>query len=156
MNAKARKSGFSLLELVIVVVIIGIIAAIAVPRMSRGSGGAAEKALASNLAVFRNAIDLYSAEHNGAFPTVPNIDAQLTQYSSLAGATQATKDTTYVYGPYVRKISSIPVGTKVGNSGIAAADGAGVGWIYNQTTGAITANAGAAETDSEGTKFIDY
>src|SRR5215218_7529280 len=53
---------FSLIELVIVVVIIGIIAAIAIPKMSRGSAGAADSALQGNLAVLRNAIDLYSTE----------------------------------------------------------------------------------------------
>ena len=57
-----RNRGFSLLELVIVVVIIGIIAAIAIPRMSRGSAGAADAALTGNLAVLRNAIDLFAAE----------------------------------------------------------------------------------------------
>ena len=45
----AQRKGFSLIELVIVVVIIGIIAAIAIPKMSRGSQGAADSALQSDL-----------------------------------------------------------------------------------------------------------
>src|SRR5262245_11019580 len=65
--SKARRA-FSLIELVIVVVIIGIIAAIAIPRMSRGSAGAADSALAQNLAILRNAIDMFQTEHGGVFP----------------------------------------------------------------------------------------
>ena len=114
-NRKMNRSGFSLLELVIVVVIIGIIAAIAIPRMSRGSAGAAESALSGNLAVIRNAIDMYAAEHNGSFPTVASFVAQMTTYSSAAGATSATKDATYVYGPYLQSVPSLPVGATKGN-----------------------------------------
>ncbi len=74
-----RNSAFSLLELVIVVVIIGIIAAIAIPRMSRGARGADESALKGDLAILRNAIDLYAAEHGGNFPsgTAAVVAAQL-------------------------------------------------------------------------------
>src|SRR5688572_23524823 len=107
----ARK-GFSLIELVIVVVIIGIIAAIAIPRMSRGTAGAGDSALSGNLNVLRNAIELYTTEHNGALPTA-SIENQLTMYSNDAGATQATKDVAsgFIYGPYLRKVPPISVGS---------------------------------------------
>ena len=151
-----HRSGFSLLELVIVVVIIGIIAAIAIPRMSRGSAGAAESALSGNLAVLRNAIDMYAAEHNGAFPTVAAFTAQMTTYSSTAGATSATKDTTYVYGPYLQQIPSLPVGAAKGNTNVAAAAGSGVGWIYNATTGTISSNTTGTESDASGKLYSAY
>jgi prepilin-type N-terminal cleavage/methylation domain-containing protein len=150
------KKGFSLLELVIVVVIIGIIAAVAIPRMSRGSAGAADAALAGNLAVLRNAIDMYAAEHSGAFPTVLLAPTALTQYTDSAGAVSATRDTTHIYGPYVRKIPPLPVGAAKGNTGIAAATGAGVGWIYNVTTGDITSNTTALEKDASDKLYTDY
>src|SRR5688572_28606255 len=107
-----KTGGFSLIELVIVVVIIGIIAAIAIPRMSRGSAGAADSALAGNLSVIRNAIDLYQTEHNGAFPSAAQIVAQHTTYTDASGAPSATKDPGigYIYGPYLRKIPTLPVG----------------------------------------------
>src|SRR3954464_10361265 len=94
-----RVDGFSLIELVIVVVIIGIIAAIAIPRLSRGSAGAADSAVSGNLAVLRNAIDLYATEHNGTYPALATFDTQLTQYTDATGGTSATKDSTHVYGP---------------------------------------------------------
>lgn len=148
--------GFSLLELVIVVVIIGIIAAIAIPRMSRGSAGAADAALTGDLAIMRNAIDLFSAEHVGAFPTAANIEAQLTTYTDAAGDAQAARDATHIYGPYLRKVPPLPVGAKKGSTGIAAGDGNGVGWIYAAATGDITANCPDSETDVAGKRYNTY
>jgi prepilin-type N-terminal cleavage/methylation domain-containing protein len=150
------KKGFSLLELVIVVVIIGIIAAVAIPRMSRGSAGAADAALSGNLAVLRNAIDLYAAEHSGAFPTVLLAPTALTQYTDSAGVVSATRTTTYIYGPYLRKVPPLPVGAAKGNTGIAAATGVGVGWIYNVTTGDITSNTTATEKDASDKLYSSY
>ena len=108
--SKAKRGrGFSLLELVIVVVIIAIIAAIAVPRLSRGTAGAADSALKGDLAVLRNALDLYNAEHNGSYPAVATFVEQLTTYTDAAGAAQATRDTTHIYGPYIRNIPALPL-----------------------------------------------
>ncbi len=150
------KKGFSLLELVVVVVIIGIIAAVAIPRMSRGSAGAADAALSGNLAVLRSAIDLYAAEHTGAFPTVALAPTALTQYTDSAGAVSATRTTTCIYGPYLRKVPPLPVGAAKGNTGIAAATGTDVGWIYNATTGDIAANTTTTEKDAGGKLYTDY
>jgi len=155
-RASFARRAFSLIEVVIVVVIIGIIAAIAIPRMSRGSAGASNSALSGNLAVLRSAIDLYATEHNGEFPEVATVVAQLTTYSDHTGATSATKTGAYIYGPYLRDVPALPVGAKKGSTTIAAADGAGVGWIYNETTGAIAANTTAGEVDDTGTKYNTY
>lgn len=156
MSEKRKYRGFSLLELVVAVVIIGIIAAIAIPRLSRGSAGAADAALAGNLAVLRNAVDLYSAEHGGAFPAVGDIDTALLQYSDALGNISATKDTTHIYGPYIRRIPPLPVGARKGQIGIAAVDGNTVGWIYDASTGAIKSNTTDTELDSSDKKYSDY
>lgn len=149
-----RRRAFSLIELVVVVVILGVIAAIAIPRMSRGAAGAADSGLASDLAVLRNAIELYRAEHGGTYPPVASIATKLTLYSDALGNTNATPTSTYIYGPYLNSIPALKVGANRGDSGIAAADGAGVGWIYNETTGTITANA--TESDASGVAYADY
>lgn len=150
-----RRRAFSMIELVIVVVIIGIIAAIAVPRMSRGAEGAKDSTLTANLTVLRNAIDLYQTEH-GAWPTAAKINAQLTQYTDATGDPVATKDATHVYGPYVREIPPLPVGAAKGGTTIAAAPAAGVGWIYVEATGKITANTVAGENDASGKAYSSY
>ncbi|MFB0524348.1 MAG: prepilin-type N-terminal cleavage/methylation domain-containing protein [Phycisphaerae bacterium] len=156
LKRRIRNQAFSLLELVIVVAIIAILAAIAIPRLSRGSKGAGDSALIGDLAVLRNAIDIFAAEHVGTFPTAANIANQLTQYTDDAGDAQAAKDATHVYGPYVRKIPPLPVGAKKGGTGISNVDGAGVGWIYDQTTGTIKANCVNTETDDTGKRYNEY
>lgn len=148
------RRGFSLIELVIVVLILGIIAAIAVPRMSRGAKGAQESSVASNLASLRNAIDLYYTEH-GAYPELAKFSDQLTTYSDATGKTQATKDATYIYGPYIRAIPALPVGADKGSKIVVGTAGAGAGWVYNETTGAISANTGLLE-DESGKLFSSY
>ncbi len=150
------RRGFSLIELVIVVVIIGIIAAIAIPRMSRGAAGAADSALSANLRTMRNAIDQYASEHGSTLPTAAAIVAQLTTFTDDAGATSATKTGNYIYGPYLRSVPALPVGAKKGSTGVAAADAAGIGWLYNEATGAITANCADAEVDVRGVKYNAY
>ncbi len=153
---KHRNRGFSLIELVIVVVIIGIIAAIAVPRMSRGAAGAQDSALTGNLAVLRSAIDLYSTEHGGTYPAAATVVNQLTLYSSDAGATNATKTGAFIYGPYVRAVPALPVNCpRKGAVGIAAADAAGIGWIYDETNGKIRSNT-TTEADVSGKLYSDY
>lgn len=148
--------GFSLIELVIVVVILGIIGAIAIPRMSRGAEGAAEASLVSDLANLRRAIEMYQAEHDGSYPSGTDIAAQLTQYSSAAGATSATRDATHIYGPYLREIPALKVGSKRGLNAIGTASGETVAWLYDATTGAIRADLPAEETDAAGKPFRDY
>lgn len=144
-----------MLELVIVIVILGIIAAVAIPRLSRGSAGAADSALAGDLAVLRGAIDLYAAEHGGMFPTDAAAAAQLTTYTDAAGNAQAGKDATHIYGPYLRKVPPLPVGARKGSTGMASVGGAGVGWIYVAATGGIRANT-TTEADESGTLYKDY
>ena len=73
-------------------------------------------------------------------PTAANVVAQLTQYSDDTGATAATPSTTYKFGPYLRGIPKLPTGPNKGANGVAAAPAAGVGWIYDETTGEFTAN----------------
>ncbi|MFH0982681.1 MAG: prepilin-type N-terminal cleavage/methylation domain-containing protein [Planctomycetota bacterium] len=161
MTKTRKRVGFSLVELVIVIVIIGIIAAIAVPRISRGAKGASDSALRANVTVLRNAIDLYAAEHVGDFATVADFVVQLTTYTNVAGDAVATKDSTHIFGPYLKGVPTLPVagagttGGAVGDDGVAAADAAGVGWLYDEDTGDIVANTGTA-TDEAGTAYNTF
>lgn len=153
-----RNRAFSLIELVIVVVIIGIIGAIAIPRMSRGAAGANDSAVRGNLAVLRSAIDLYSTEHDGKFPPAADIVDLLTKYSNADGSeTDTAKDVPngVIFGPYIREIPSLPVGPEKGSTTIAAAAGAGVGWVYDETSGKIIPNTGT-ETDTRGVLYTSY
>ena len=158
---KSRR-GFSLLELVIVVVIIGIIAAIAIPRMSRGTAGAADSAVAGDLAVLRNAIDLYAAEHDGKLPILSKISNQLILYSDGSNSSDpvSSKDATHQYGPYLRAIPSLPTGANKGQTGFTATLPLGsdntAGWYYDAATGTVKPNTVDSEVDATGKKYSDY
>lgn len=156
-NSRNSRRAFSLIELVIVVVIIGIIGAIALPRMSRGASGAADSSLIADLAVMRNAIDLYQAEHGGTYPTFAEFVDQMTLYSDTLGNTSATKDTTHYLGPYLRSIPELKVGTNRGQNGIVASQGGtSAGWVYDATTGSISANLPDTEVDARGVQYNSY
>ena len=182
MRPKCQSShrAFSLVELVIVIVIIGVIAAIAVPRVSRGAKGAGDSAVKGDLSALRSAIDLYAAEHNGAFPGLhkdngsessnggeADFIAQLTEYSAVNGETGAHDPAAtppLIYGPYLRNgMPPLPVGVNAGNAEVKfdktnsppqVAEGNGRGWMYNSETGEIIANTTA--TDESGKPYSEY
>jgi prepilin-type N-terminal cleavage/methylation domain-containing protein len=160
-----RRTGFSLVELVVVIVIIAILAAMAIPRLSRGSAGAGRSAVLGDLAIIRNALNLYAAEHISKYPDTDEatVTAQLTQYSNTSGGTSATKVGTFIYGPYVHRIPPCPVGPNAGDNGIkidsansppVVDEVSGKGWLYNPNTGEWLANTD--DTDDEGTAYNTY
>jgi prepilin-type N-terminal cleavage/methylation domain-containing protein len=159
-NSSHRRTGFTLIELVVVVVIIAIIAAIAIPKMSRGSAGAADSAIAQDLATMRAAIELYQTEHGGTYPSSVSTATfvnQLTEYTDNSGAAQAAKDTTHIYGPYLKSIPTLPVGTNKGLNTITVTGPAGTGtfgWFYDGTT--VWANDPAGDADVRTTPYNTY
>lgn len=157
-----RMHGFSLVELIIVVVIIAIIGAIAIPRMSRGAAGASDSAMVGDLAILRSAIDLYAAEHTGKFPPAATFADHMTGYSNAAGdAASTSKTSTNIYGPYMRKIPPLPVGSNKNSTvvvdGSSAAVGASAGgWWYDPATGVVKANLPDAEVDDAGKAYNSF
>lgn len=105
---------FTLIELVIVVVIIGIIAAVAIPRMSRGAESAKWHAVKADSIVLQEAVDLYTAEHEGRTPATDdggNLDTdsqrfmdRLLQRTDESGALT----TLGAFGPYLRSFPRNP------------------------------------------------
>ena len=164
-----RRRAFSLVELVIVVAIIGVIAAIAVPRMSRAARGAGDAALWGNLATLRGVIDMYAAEHGGAYPGADESEEQL--IDQLTKKTDAAGDVgtvvgVHIYGSYLRRgFPPVPVGPNTGATGVMVIAtfpltlvvnelDTQYGWIYNFQTGDVIANTD--DSDAGGTPYTSY
>jgi len=153
---KAKRSGFTLVEILIVVVILGILAAIVIPQFTEASTEAKLSSLCTDLQTLRSQIELYKIQHNDVAPTFANFLAQMTQQTDITGA--AGTD----FGPYIQKIPVNQFNNKFDASGIhglldnTGTIGDNVGsWEYNQTTGAINAddnydNDGVAGADHVG------
>ena len=122
------KSGFTLVEILIVVVILGILAAIVIPQFSDASTEAKYSSLASNLQMLRAQIELYKIQHNDTPPTLASFSAQLTGQTDVNG--NAGTD----FGPYMR---DIPVEPFTNDATVSAAGA--TGWNYTESTGEIWA-----------------
>ena len=159
-TGKVLTKGFSLIELVIVVVIIAIIGAIAIPKMSRGTAGAGDSALIQDLSTIRSGLELYQTEHGGTYPSNALPDTfiqQLTTYTDSSGNAQPTKDSTHIYGPYLKSVPPLPVGTNKGLNNVTVTGPAGTGtfgWYYDGTT--VWANDPSTDTDARGTAYNTY
>ncbi len=163
----SMRSGFTLVELLIVVVILGVLAAIAIPQFGSNTEDAKLSALDSSLAELRNAVELYYHQHAAVYPgekketdgadvtTAAEAQAafvkQLTNYSAADGKTSVSKDGTYKYGPYLKKgvpnnpfnsLNSIICDIATTDITAAASSDTG-GWKFYIKTGRLIANDGA-------------
>ncbi|MEM9586418.1 MAG: prepilin-type N-terminal cleavage/methylation domain-containing protein [Planctomycetota bacterium] len=140
MKAKQR-TGFSLIEMVIVILILGIIAAVAAPRMFDTAARAEESTTRQQLGVLRNAIEMYRASYN-SYPLSGELKARMEEMLN---------------GPF----PAPTIGTNKGQASVyndadtneatpaAAAVAQPHGWVYKPINGSLKLNVGAAETGYE-------
>ena len=166
-----QKKGFTLVELLIVVVILAILAGILVPQFSSATDDAKLASIDSNLANIRAAIDLYYQQHGhypgsvtaagancaagpggttgtGAVNTEAAFISQLSLYTDVNGEGCTKSDTTFKYGPYMKKAampqnpftnsSTVAIST-AGALGMTSASTTG-GWKYDVVTGQFIAD----------------
>ena len=130
-----HKSGFTLVEILIVVIILGILAAIVIPQFTSASTNARVSSTTAQLQTLRSQIQLFKLQHNDILPDlVTNQWNQLLSTSNITGAVDVTA--AGIYGPYIESTPKNPLNN---NSSVAASAAANVGWIYIVATGAITA-----------------
>ena len=129
---KAKNSGFTLVEILIVVVILGILAAIVIPQFTEASTEAKTSSLCTDLQTMRSQIELYKIQHNDNLPGSGTASFIL----AMTGQTDVAGTVGTDYGPYVQKIPTNQFTddatiTENGTLGDKSA-----GWEFNTTTGA--------------------
>lgn len=133
------KSGFTLVEILIVVVILGILAAIVIPQFTEASTEAKTSSLCTDLQTMRSQIELYKIQHNDALPgdgTASFQDALIGQ-TDIAGAAGGT------YGPYIQQIPTNQfndLDTIEIEAGTAGLGGGNCGWHFDTSTGQFHAD----------------
>ena len=136
------KSGFTLVEILIVVVILGILAAIVIPQFTEASTEATTSSLCTDLQTMRSQIELYKIQHNDDLPSAAAVGLvlALTGQTTVAGA--AGTD----YGPYIQKISTNQfndLDTIREEAGVSTAGAGTHGWVFNTGTGSFYADTAA-------------
>jgi general secretion pathway protein G len=136
------KSGFTLVEILIVVVILGILAAVVIPQFTEASTEAKTSSLCTDLQTMRSQIELYKVQHNDNLPgsgTAVFEDALLGK-TNIYGATVADTDPNG-YGPYIQKIPTNQfVDLSTVEKGTGAPGGGNCGWYFNTSTGQFHAD----------------
>ena len=153
------KSGFTLVEVLIVLVILGVLAAIVIPQFTEAGTHAKESSLRSDLQMMRSQIELYKIQHNGILPGQGTEGAAFVQ--CMAGMTDvdgavASAAGSGVYGPYMRTIPTNPFNDKVTITAAATDPGTAgdAGWFFNTTTGEFRPDDTLSSPD--GTAHMDF
>ena len=116
------KSGFTLVEILIVVVILGILAAVVIPQFTNASTEAKESCLKSDLRTMRSQIELYEIKNNDAHPAT--LGALVPSYLREVPT-----------NPF-NDLATVGDGTNIGNGDN--------GWEYTVATGEVNADDSVA------------
>jgi prepilin-type N-terminal cleavage/methylation domain-containing protein len=134
-----RRTGFTLVEVLIVVVIMAVLAATIIPQFSDSARDAKISTAKFNLNTLRTQIQFYSAQHNGAYPSATL--AELISKTDASGAIGT--GATHIYGPYVTAIPDNPftnsnkVTAATANPPAAASGATDAGWLYHAASGGL-------------------
>ena len=139
MRTNKKKSGFTLVEILIVVVILGILAAIVIPQFSQASTEARENSLRADLQTVRSQIELFKIQHSDNLPGFGS--ASWVECMTDTSGTDIDGTLGGAYGPYLQQVPINPFNDlrTVDVAGGTLGDGL-QGWMFNTTTGAFNAD----------------
>src|SRR4051794_10144352 len=154
-----RKSGFTLVEILIVVIILGILAAIVIPQFTNASQDARKSSLTSQLQTIRSQLELFKLQHRETYPTSDGTLTGTWDWSLMTSHTDENRVVadTNPLGPYLQAMPSNPindttVGTHSTDVVFVASDpafGSAVtgpaGWVVSQATGKVYATTKAGD-----------
>src|SRR5262245_2181479 len=152
---RTRRTGFTLVEILIVVIILGILAAIVIPQFTSASQDARKNSLVSQLQTIKGQLELSRLQHldkdsatfvagGAATIAAPGPWAQLIVKTNNDYTTTGTP----LFGPYMQAPPANPLNGFMGIS-ITATDvvpgaaytGTGMGWIFNPSNGKVWATS---------------
>lgn len=163
------QAGFTLIEILIVVILLGILATIIIPQVSVSTDDAKLNTLKTSLNNIRGAVELYYYQHSNKYPgqidptdgdgapgdAAAAFVAQLTLYTSEAGATATSKDGTYKYGPYLKEgmptnpyndVNTVVADNTTNNITAKSSSGTNKGWKFYTQTGVLLPDDGDHDT----------
>ena len=168
MTTRQRRSGFTLVEILIVVMILGILAAIIIPQYASATNESRRATIADQLRLYRDQINVYKAQHTDNVPgvtaavpagSVALFAAHLTSHTDAAGNNSATRSATFKYGPYLPVMPLNPINglatVKIDatSAAVPTPDGT-TGWIYQPATGRLSINL--TTQDPDGKAYVNY
>jgi general secretion pathway protein G len=136
-----KRAGFSLIEMVIVILILGIIAAVAAPKMFDTAKTAEQNSTRQQLAVLRNALEMYRAR-DGVYPlanTLPTALGPMLNGPFPAPSMGAVRGKAGVYYDTTTTVDIAAV----------ASPGATTGWAYKPANGSLKLNLASGETGAD-------
>jgi len=137
----SSKSGFTLIELVIIIVVLGILAAIAIPKYQDISSDAKEAACRGALGGLRSGVTIWYANQavttgTASWPTIGDVNAVGSVMEQEVPENPYCDDANY---PDSIVSTSNAKGTLVGTD---------CGWAYNPATGELWANTNVVGENS--------
>jgi type II secretion system protein G len=143
-SAKAKKQGFTLVELLVVVIIIAILAAIAIPKFTNASLRSKEASLKGELKMLRDGVELYKNDIGGYPLAMTDLSATTSPtnyYNPNTSASASIVSGTWK-GPYVSNVDNDPISNSA--------------FSYTSTTGVFKASASDGTSASDGSNYQNW
>jgi general secretion pathway protein G len=148
MNTGRKRTGFTLVEVLMVAVILAILAVIVVPQFTDASTDVKTSALQASLHTIRSQLELYKAQHNGKYPVQVAWVDMMTKKTKADGSVDATNGQ---FGPY---LMTTPINPVDNLSTFATSQDGNGGWAYDDTSGSFKSNDASVKTADSKTKDL--